>query len=153
MMNQRNAVFAAVCAVLSQDSFSEPVTLSKDQKTQVYSLLQAQFESGQIELRGDHDSTWIKQYVPGLVNNWLRKDARLNGDTKYQAKNPGIRQGSGDQQLKAMKALLSVTTNEVDKATIQSAIEARKSELAAAKAKPIDIEALPESLRHLVRAS
>lgn len=152
MMNQRSAVFAAVCAVLSQDFFSEPVTLTPDQKKQVYSLLQAQFESGQIELKGERDSTWIKAYVPGLVNNWLRKDPKLNGDTKYVTKNPGIRQGSGDEQMKAMKALLSVTTSEVDKATIQSAIDSRKAELAAAKVKPIDVSALPESLRHLVHA-
>ena len=87
--------------------------------------------------------------MPGLVNNWLRKDGRLNGGVKYTAKNPGSRSGSGDEAIRAMKTLLSVTTDASAKLEIQAAIEARQAEL-----KPkveVNVAALPESLRHLVK--
>jgi len=150
-MNQRQGVFAAVEAVVGTIEGSK-VELSERQKKEVYALLFSMFKSGDIEYRGGcPDDAKLLKYIPGLVNNWLRKDPGLNGNVKYEAKNPGSRSGAGDEQLKAMKALAAVTSDPEALAEIEAAIEQRKAELAKAKQQPIDINNLPEHLRRFVK--
>ena len=147
-MNQREAVYSAVVAVIGE--VSGKVELTKEQKDEVHSLLLEQFSSGGVEIKGSRTPEYFKKYIPGLVNNWLRKDTRLNGGEKYAAKNPGSRTGSGDEQMKAMRALLSATTDASARAEIEAAIATRKEQL-----KPrveINAAALPESLRRFVPA-
>ena len=145
-MNQKTGVFMAICAVLGTDKFTGPVKLESGQKEEVFKKLQQQFEAGEIEFAGeDRTPEKLKKYIPGLVNNWLRKDERLNGGGKYQPKNPGSRTGSGDETIKNMKLLLQNVDDPEAKRTIQEEIEKRKAEL-----KPrqeINVDALPEHLR------
>lgn len=148
MIKQKDAVFNAVCEVRGTTEFSSAVELSKEERSSVQASLIAGFQSGAIAYQGDAtDSTKLTAYVSGLVSNWLRKDKRLNGNVSYVAKNPGTRTGSGDEALKAMRTLLSATTDETARAEIQSEIDKRISELKPKKV--INIDALPESLRHL----
>ena len=56
----------------------------------------------------------MRSYASGLVNNWFRKDIRLNGGMKYEVKNPGSRQGAGDQQLKALKTLRDMKAGDAE---------------------------------------
>ena len=148
-MSQRDGVYMAICAVLGADhGVVTNESLTRGQKEQIHSIVIDGLAKGKIELKGERTIEWITKYVPGLVNNWVRKDTRLNGGSKYETKNPGIRQGSGDPQIKAMKALLSATTDPDQRATIQAAIDARQEEIKP-KAKEIDINALPEHLRAL----
>jgi len=86
------------------------------------------------------------------VGNHLRKDKRLNGGEKYEIKKPGSRAGSGDATLKALKALQ--TTVDADSESwhqIEAAIYERTTELSKKKEVTINVEALPEEFRHLVK--
>lgn len=152
-MKQSEAVFQVVSAVfeteLSEGGVAIPDTKSwsEAQKQQVYQGIFSMFKSGQTSHSKSPDDAALLKYIPGLVNNHVRKDSRLNGGTKYTPKNPGTRSGSGDESVKAMRALLSVTTDSEARTQIEAAIKARLAEL-----KPtvkINVDALPESLRHL----
>lgn len=147
-MTQGEAVYNAVVEVLGEKPTGR-VELSDSQLKQVEERVILAFKNGETVHSKNPDEAGLRKYVPGLVNNWLRKDLRLNGGTPYQAKNPGSRSGGGDESVKAMKTLLSMTTDEDARAAIQLEIDKRIAEL-----KPkisIDIEKLPESLRQFVK--
>lgn len=149
-MSQGEAVFQAVTAVFTVDGVAVPQTStwSAAQKEQVYGMVFNFFKSGETTHKNNPDDAGLKKYIPGLVNNWVRKDTRLNGGTKYETKKPGSRMGSGDAVLKNMRVLLSVTEDSDAKLLIQAEIDKRIESL-----KPkteINVEALPEALRHLV---
>jgi len=151
-MKQKDAVFNAVVAVKGTSDFSGAVTLTKEERSTVASTLFAGIRNGTVA-SGDElksaDDTKLTGYISGLVSNWLRKDTRLNGGVAYVAKNPGTRTGSGDESLKAMRALYGSTTDEEARAEIQSEIDKRIAELKPKKV--INVAALPESLRHLAQ--
>jgi len=156
---QRSAVFAAVCSVLGRSEFPIMVVLSKDERSLVHQMVCEGFRNGTVEFENTPanqeklaSDSKLSQYVSGLISNWLRKDPRLNGNTKYVAKNPGSRAGQGDEQMKTLRALAKQFEG-TDKATIIHAqIEKRKSELAATKSKSVSltqeqIDALPEDVK------
>lgn len=146
-ISQGEAVFQAVSQVLNSQ-IDGKVTLTDAQTEAVYAKVLMAFTEGVTVHKANPTPEALKKYIPGLVNNWLRKDKRLNGNTKYQAKNPGSRAGTGDESIKAMRTLLSATTDVDARAQIEAAIQARLNEL---KPKPtVNVAALPEALRHLV---
>ena len=145
MMNQKEATYNAVIAVTGHNG-DGAVHITPEQRKQVNMILFEGFRAGKIQLDREFDDAALKAYVSGLQSNWLRKDKRLNGGIKYEAKNPGSRQGSGDSQLKALKALLSTVTTEEEKEEIQSYINARTTEITKSKAVEIDYSALPADL-------
>lgn len=146
MMNQKEAVYQAVCNVTGHTG-EGAVIISKEQRAQVNAILFEGFRSGKISIEREFSDADLKAYVSGLQSNWLRKDTRLNGGTKYVAKNPGSRAGSTDPQLKALNALLTTDITDADRAEIQGYIEARKAELNKTKqAKVVDFSALPADL-------
>lgn len=150
MMKQGEAVFQAVSKAFGEfDSVPETGKWSEEQKRSVYETVFQMFKSGQTTHSGNPDDAKLLKYIPGLVNNWVRKDPRLNGGSKYQTKRPGSRTGSGDEGIKAMRTLLTLQKDPTVREQIQAAIDARLEEL-----KPkaeIKVDALPESLRHLVK--
>ena len=157
-MKQNDAVFQAVCSVLGQDSFDSAVVLSKEQRDSVVSIVTTGILAGTVdfstEAQEKHDTpVKVKSYTTGMVSNHLRKDKRLNGSVKYEIKNPGNRAGAGDPTLKALKALRSTITDAEQLAQIDEAIGNREAEVLASKQKAvsINIEALPEEFRHLVK--
>jgi hypothetical protein len=156
---QKEAVFAAITSVLSEagivvnegDNFAN--SLTRELRAQVTSILVEGFNSGNISLdKTFTDEAALRTYCSGLTSNWLRKDGRLNGGTKYEAKNPGSRVGSSDPQLKAMRILLSTKTDASERAEIQAFIDSRVSQIKVSKkpAKVIDMSALPAELQYLV---
>lgn len=153
MMKQSDAVVLAVRATFSNHDGAIPATTSWSdaQSNEVYATLLKMFKEGSwTKQSGGTDDASVMKYIPGLVNNHVRKDTRLNGGTKYETKRPGSRAGSGDESIKAMRTLLSVTSDPQLKSQIQTAIDARIEEL-----KPkatVNVEALPEALRHLVQS-
>jgi hypothetical protein len=152
-VNQKSAVYAAIVNVLSEagiafeDGMDVGPHMTKERRAQVNTILFYGFRNDQIELDAQYSDTELKAYVSGLQSNWIRKDGRLNGNTKYIAKNPGSRAGSGDAQLTAMKALLTTLTQQSDKDEVQVHIDARIAEIAKSKAKTIDFSALPADLQ------
>lgn len=148
MMTQREAVFTVVSSLVTITP-GVPVKLSAEEKKLAIELITADFQSGLVELSGERDNEYIRKYVPGLLNNWMRKDTRLNGGGKYEAKNPGSRTGSGDEMLQQMKALWNITKDEGQRRLIEGEMAKRKAELEAAKMPVIDPEKLPASLRDI----
>ncbi len=162
-LTQRESVFVATMNVLadagiSYDEGSTPVLeiVTKDMRSSIIGMVTQSIISGETvlsdEARAKFDTeTKVRSYVCGLVNNWHRKDPRLNGNTKYVAKNPGSRQGAGDEQLKALKALRAVKAGDAEALkSIDAAIADRQAELAQAKAPTLSDEQLamiPEDIR------
>ena len=145
-MNQKEATYNAICAVTGHNS-DGAVEISKEQRAQVNMILFDGFRAGKIELDREFNDTELKQYVSGLQSNWIRKDKRLNGNVKYEAKNPGSRAGATDPALKALRALFSTLTTDSDKAEVQVYIDAKVAEISSTKqAKVIDYSALPADL-------
>lgn len=144
---QKEAVFQAMVNVVGTQE--EAYAPTKEQRAQVNNILFEGFRNGTIELdKSDMSDSKLKSYVSGLQSNWLRKDTRLNGGTKYVAKNPGSRAGSGDASLKAMRTLLASVKTDEERAEIQGYIDIRLSEISASKAKTvtIDYSVLPADL-------
>jgi hypothetical protein len=153
--SQKDAVFTAVTAVLSENGlvFEENTNfntlMNKDLRSQVNNILIEGFKSGTIDLDKSCTDAELKKYSSSLQSNWLRKDKRLNGGISYTVKNPGSRTGSGDESLKAMRALLATLETEEEKAEVQAHIDARLAEVQASKAKTtkvIDFSVLPAEL-------
>lgn len=147
-MKQSDAVVAAVKSVIpDQESYSWDQV--KPHLPEIKMVLMQGFLSGEIDLADSNNRNvaWLSTYIPGLVNNHVRKDKRLNGGTEYVAKNPGSRGGVGssDPQLKAMRGLLAsgAVTDPSDIAEIEAAIRARQAELQP----KVDLSALPEWMR------
>lgn len=159
-MSQKECVFAAVTAFLEENDRLHEIdgglNLSKSDRQTVVGMVCAARDAMELSVEADakfDTEQKFKTYVIGLVNNWLRKDKRLNGGVKYETKNPGSRAGVGDAALKAMKLLRSTLTDAEEIAEVEAAIEARISEIKASKVKVVEINvnAIPEHLRHLVK--
>jgi len=119
--------------------------------------------SGEVELSaeakakyGSSIETLVSKYVVGMVTNWFNKSKELNGGAKYEAKNPGSRAGSSDDQIKQMKLLrkqLETLGNADGVAQVDAAIAVRLAEIGIAKAAEtkvtINADILPESIRGL----
>lgn len=160
-MNQREATCNTILSVLNERGFTyeldgeTPIgdVLTTEDKSKVREILFVMFRANKIDFKSPEklaDDKYLKDYISGLVNNWIRKAPEFNGGNVYQAKNPGSRAGSGDEQIREMKKLLSVTNDAEAKAAIMAAIEQRQAEI-----KPttvtIDLSKLPEHLRALVK--
>lgn len=154
MKNQKDGVFNAVCAVLECEEFSEAVKLSTEQRATVIGMVTEGLLAGEVsmsdEARAKHgDEAKMRAYTNGLVSNWLRKDKRLNGGEKYEIKNPGSRAGAGDKVVRELRKLLKTVTGE-HKTAVQEEIDKRLAKLSTAKTVTINIDQIPEELRHLV---
>ena len=157
MFSQKESVFQAVIGVVGE--FEGAVSLTKDQRGEVVALVTQSILDGETEFsdsaRAKYDTAdKVKSYVVGMVNNWLRKDTRLNGGSKYEPKNPGSRAGSSDPVIKELRKLLSTLTDEDQRDAVQAEIDARLATIQAEKAKTkvqeINLENIPEHLRALV---
>jgi hypothetical protein len=158
--SQKQSVFVAVCAVLNESDINRAVTLTKEQRAEVIGMVTDSIVAGETEFSAEAKAKYatrddVKGYVNGMVSNWLRKDLRLNGGSKYETKNPGSRAGSGDAVLKNLKALKSTLSDKAHIEAVDEEIEKRQAELAEAKAKSvtINVDKIPEALRHLIKAS
>lgn len=160
-MNQRQATVSTILAVLEERGVSyelngeTPISevLTDKDRALVRDTLFAMFRAGQVEMAEESKAKYsddkdLKNYVSGLVNNWIRKAPEFNNNSKYVAKNPGSRQGSSDEMIKEMRKLLSQTQDPTKRQLIQNAIAQRQEEI-----KPkteIDVSKLPAHLRDLV---
>jgi len=152
-MSQKEAVYSAVKSIKSFDD-GEKVNLTSDEKANVVNIVTESLASGDAVLsdkaRAKFDTpTKLKSYTSGMVNNWMRKDTRLNGGLKYVIKNPGSRAGSQDDTIKNLKLLKSTLTDPAQIEECDAAIEARKAEITIEKAKNVEInyDHIPAELR------
>lgn len=162
---QREAVYQAIVNVLADngikfDGGNVSEFLTKEYRGEVHAIICEGFKTSAIEFEATpanqeklSSESKLSAYVSGLISNWIRKDTRLNGGSKYTAKNPGSRVGQSDEQMKTLRALAKQFVNDSEKlAVVNAQIEKRKMELAASK-KPVatltqeQIDALPADVR------
>lgn len=157
---QREAVFTAITKVTGKSEFSVAFEPSKEQRQAIQAMLAEGFKAGTIELADTPsnqeklaDKAKLNAYISGLISNWVRKDDRLNGGTKYVPENPGSRAGQGDEQLKTLRALkiqLIEAGQQAKAELVEAAIIKRvatvKSEKAAKTAKPVDLSKVDPQL-------
>jgi hypothetical protein len=151
MQSQRQSVFNAVINVMGE--IDGAYTPEKSERESIIDIVTESILEGETtfseEAHVKYDSpTKVKSYVNGLVSNWLRKDTRLNGGSKYVPKNPGSRTGMQDSTVKALRQLLKTGLSEDQSSRVQEELEARLAVIRAEKAKDIEIDfdALPEGL-------
>ena len=152
-MSQKEVVYQVICGFIKDQSlkFDGKVELTKSQKLSVVGIMVELTQQGSVEIKSDKESGNPHKYWVGCVNNWLRKDIRLNGGEKYK---PTYKKGSRvSSEVKELKKLLDAVKLGND----QEVIDAVELELNLAiqndesKKKPeIDKSFLPESLKHLV---
>jgi hypothetical protein len=151
--SQINAVFQAVCSVLDKTSFDSAVELSKEERNNVVNIVTEGILANKVDFSTEakakyNTSKLVKEYVVGMVSNHLRRDKRLNGGIQDIPKTSRPK----DEQLKALKTLRDGITDPEQLAQVDEAIAERLAELQQAKPKAtINIDALPESLRYLVK--
>lgn len=145
MLSQKEAVFGFVTEL---STFNGDVAVpTKDERAEIIDRLVYGFQAGEISMDNAAilaDATKLRQYASGLLTNWLKKDVRLNGGTKYVPKSTGTR--VSDPQIKEMRKLLSTVTDPMDRAVVEAEIAKRQAEINAAKAPTIDFSVLPASL-------
>lgn len=167
MLNQKQATVNAIMSTFEARGFEyelngpTPVSeaLTSEDKATIRKTLFTQFRDGEISYKAEFqwkvdDDAELNKYVSGLLNNWIRKEKTFNSGNVYQAKNPGSRAHASDEQMRELKKLFTQVSASGDEEAInevKAAIETRKSEIRPAKATAvINVEALPEALRHLV---
>lgn len=154
-LTQKEAVFAAVTAYLEEQDKTyrddAAVELDREDRKTIIGMLSASMQEDGIELSEQKASKMTEEkdyrdYASNILNNWTRKDTRLNGGETYTPKNPGSRQGAGDQQIKELKNLLKLHPEQ--HAAIELAIDKRLSELAIERNKSkiakVNFDLIPE---------
>jgi hypothetical protein len=163
MRTQSEATINAVINLAKDKGYSATpfetdynTVLTSDDKSTVVNMITQSIIDGTVSMTeksqqkfGDDDKA-LRRYVVGLVNDRLRKAKALNGNVKYEHKEPGKLTSSRDPQLKALNQILNLeTTTEDDKPAIEKAIKQRQAELNVEKQKQVTInyDALPADLR------
>ena len=154
--SQKDAVYNTVVDVFNQNNiqFSTGSTdarqlLDKNLRKQIIDSLITQFENDEIALSSRQKD--IREYVSGLLSNWLRKDLRLNGNVRHQIKNPGSRKGQQDPLIKNLRILQSTLEPQSEAyVAAQQRIDARLLEIKKSQAPKIDITALPPEFHQYI---
>ena len=166
--SQREATFSAIITVLSnnnvtfQSGSDVKSVITSDHKKKVKQILVNGFKTGTIDYTDDFAKTKLtsdaelSKYCSGLISNWIKKDPRLNGNNKYKVNNSGSRVGQGDSQVKELKKLLKATAGTDAEQEVIDALNARIEAIKPSKKEKktsasIDVGAIPENLRHLVK--
>lgn len=162
--SQREATYNAIVSVLESNAIAfnpgDDVKnlLTSSMKKTVRSELVNGFNNNTIAAGDDFMSKFgseieLNKYCSGLISNWIKKDTRLNGNSKYQVVNKGIRAGHGDAQVKELRKLLKVTSGTEAEQEVAEALSNRIAQVKAEKSPTVSInaDALPEHLRHLVK--
>ena len=92
LLSQREAVFTQIIRVLKEDkvNFDEITSvkphLTEDRLKRVYQGITQGFQAKKIALKDTPsnqkkitEANLLHTYIVGLVNNWVRRDPRLNG--------------------------------------------------------------------------
>lgn len=162
-LSQKDGVFAAVTSYLKDQDRQlvdgQPVSLSKEDSKTLIGMIAMSIQEGLIEVSEAKMSTMVedadyRKYASNLLNNWTRKDLRLNGGEKYETQNPGSRAGAGDETIKALKTLRASLTDDDQIEEVSKAIVERlallKAERTKTKVKEVNFDLIPE-FAHLIK--
>jgi hypothetical protein len=164
-VSQREAVYSAITSTFTEnqvdfeDGQNVSEVLTDDMRASVHQILCEGFKRGDVAFEDTPSNreklasdSKLNSYVSGLISNWVRKDTRFNGNTKYVAKNPGSRAGQGDSKLKTLRALKKQFVGTPKESAIDSHITKRVEEIQAERAKSTELTAeqiamIPSDLR------
>ena len=163
MKTQKQAVCDALLLTLNERGVEYELNgdvnikdvLTPEDKVRVREQITQGFYNSEIQMSPQaiakflSDDKKLRNYVGGLVNNWIKKAREFNGGEQYKPKNPGSRAGNGDEQVKALRALLKTTDDVSQVQLINEALAKRLAEIRPATV-TINVNDLPEHLRHLV---
>jgi hypothetical protein len=159
LMNQRDGVFAAVTTVLTEagkEIQSNKVELTKDETKTVVLMVAEGIHAELIEMKAESRAKYNTvdllrtKYVPGLVNDFFRKDKRVNGGDKYETKNPGSR--ASDPVVKELNKLVELHAgNDEVIAAIQAEIATRQAAKNETKKIVINESLVPDSLKQFIK--
>jgi len=159
-LSQKDAVYNITCSVLDEnnihleDGQSINEVMTKDMRQSITLCLIAGFNSGEVQIDKDYEEKELRSYTQSVISNWFRKDARLNGGSKYEPKDKGSKVGFNDPQVKAMRRMLKEvkkTGNIKHIKAIESEIDKKLREIRDKRLKDkVDAQAIPEHLRHLL---
>ena len=152
MKSQRDAVYEYVQLFTqddgiewSQDQDIKEVT-DKDFQHKISTRITQDIIDGKVEMKNKKpDPKELRRYVVGMVNDAFRKDRRLNGDVKYEYKNPGSWTGSTNPVVKALRGLLKSTVDSTVRGRIQGEIDAEVAKTK--KVVEVDLSVLPADMR------
>ena len=158
---QREMAEIVVLAVTGHEAFSDvPVEITSGQLNEVHSTLVEKAMDGEINFKDTEnnrkklsDPKEMLKYIKGQTNDAIRKSLKLNGNSPYQAKNPGSRKSSSDEVIKAIKATMARVVDDGDALELcQAALETRLEEIRISNLKTVEIkeEFVPEGLKHLL---
>lgn len=158
MLSQKEGVYNAVVAFHDENNVSfedgNQVEFSKEDRATVIGMICEAFHADEITMSSEAKAKFdtpekLKSYTNGLLSNWLRKDTRINGGSKYVAKNPGSRAGQGDETVKNLRLLKKTLSDPTQIAEVDASIDARLAEIKASKAPTVEIDydAIPADLR------
>lgn len=153
---QKDAVYDVVMRIFHKNGikFSPGVTdarqlMDKDTRKQVIDQLVRDFSTGVIPLTSPQND--LKEYVSGLLSNWLRKDLRLNGGVRHKVKSPGVRKGQQDALIKNLRTLQStLPPGTPSYEAVQARIDNRLLEIKKDQAPTIDRSAIPAELQQYI---
>lgn len=165
-MNQKEGVYTATKAVCDKHNIEVydgvdkdeqgrtskvhwQEALTSDARKEIILAVAVALDQGKIDMTEKAKAKYhsvdklVKEYVPGLVSNWLRKDLRLNGNHPHEIKNKGSRSGSGDAIIKNLKLLQKdPRLTDAQRKQIDQQIEKRKAEIATKLVPQIDFSVL-----------
>lgn len=160
MLSQKQAVTNAVLSIYKDYQLGGETILSdiltKENKDKVTAMVFEGFKAGKVSLsdasqkKYEGDDQALLEYTGGMVDNWVRKNPDFNAGQKYKIKNPGSRAGSQDETIKALRAILKqpgLDQESIDE--VNQAIADRLAEIKPETKVEINVDALPEHLRHL----
>ena len=111
-IEQKKAVYNAVVSLYRDNNrhFEDgnTVKLSTDERKTIIHIVSQGLQSGSILISETAKKRYdtpkkMHNYATGLVSDRLRKDKRLNGDTKYEIQKQGSRAGAGDAVIKELR--------------------------------------------------
>ena len=149
MMTQKECVFVCVMTVLELMGVDYDTTvkyldffkLNPTELAKVHGLVVGMFMEKKVALNKDWSEEQITKYVPGLVNNHLRKDKRLNSNTEYVAANPGRNAGATSPEIRNLRNMLKlVKGNAAAEAKVQAELEKKIANHQNEKLKAIEVD-------------
>lgn len=155
-MSQKEVVYQTIISYCFNNGIKREgllTELTKVQKLEVVGLMVELTKEGRVEVKSEKESKDLKKYWTGCVGNWLKKDMRLNGGSKYIPKTKkGPRVSDEVKELKKLLAAVELSGNEevIDKVQLELARQLDKEAVEKEVDTAIDASKLPESLRHLV---
>jgi hypothetical protein len=129
------------------------MVLTDAEKATTVETLVKMFQSGSVDLKSGADEKLanpakLKSYVVGLLNDFLRKDKRVNGGEAYTPKAPGTRAGSSDETIKELRKLRKAQEGNAEAvALIDKEIEERLASMTKKVSAPkIDYSKIPSHI-------